>query len=361
MLKESELTELAIQTLKERMVTIPNISIDENIELLQKDLSPDFSLKINLGKTSQQIFVEIRSHGHPKNTWNAVNALLRYKENYPNAYGVFIAPYISPKSAKICEDAGVGYMDLSGNCKIAFQQVYIYRENFPNKFTIKASLSSLYSPKSERIIRVLLTFPYRPWRTLELAGEASVSPGMITHVKKKLGEEGWIETDSDGFKLIAPSELLKDWSDHYSLQQNSISEFYSLKTKPEIENAIAETCRMLKIDYAFSGFSGSNRLAPAVRNQRAMVYVNGDIELLAEKLSLKPVSSGANVLLIRPYDEGVLWRLEEENEVRVVTPVQLYLDLVNLHGRGEEAAEILYKGVIQKSWQLQESTMTKSK
>jgi hypothetical protein len=59
---------------------------------------------------------------------------------------------------------------------------------------------------------------------------------------------------------------------------------------------------------------------------------------LVDRLRLKPVSSGANVTLIEPYDEGVLYGAREIERAPVVSPVQLYLDLTKTKGRGEEAA-----------------------
>jgi hypothetical protein len=49
-----------------------------------------------------------------------------------DAYGIFIAPYISPDAGKICEDAGIGYLDLAGNCLLSFETIYIRQAGAPN-------------------------------------------------------------------------------------------------------------------------------------------------------------------------------------------------------------------------------------
>ena len=87
-----------------------------------------------------------------------------------------------------------------------------------------------------------------------------------------------------------------------------------------------------------------------VRYQRSMAYVVGNPDDLAERLELKPVTSGANVNLIAPYDEGVLYGAETKGETRITSPVQTYLDLRQIKGRGEEAADFLKQQVIQPSW-----------
>ena len=63
------------------------------------------------------------------------------------------------------------------------------------------------------------------------------------------------------------------------------------------------------------------------------------MEDLANDTGLKPVETGGNVLLLRPYDDGVLQGSRVLYGARVVAPAQLYLDLQSMPGRGEEAAE----------------------
>jgi hypothetical protein len=81
-----------------------------------------------------------------------------------------------------------------------------------------------------------------------------------------------------------------------------------------------------------------------------MAYVQGDIKALADSLAIKPVESGFNVTLLEPYDEGVLYGLEDIEGSQVVSPIQVFLDLKGLRGRGEEAADALIERVIQKKW-----------
>ncbi len=91
-------------------------------------------------------------------------------------------------------------------------------------------------------------------------------------------------------------------------------------------------------------------MAPAVRYQRAMAYVQGDIPSMATSLCLKLVSSGPNITLLYPYDEGVFLGSKLIDDIRLANPIQIYLDLKNYRGRGEEAAETLLNQVIKPQW-----------
>lgn len=312
---------------------------------------PDVLTKIKLPDREQLLVAEVKRSGQPRLAREAVNQLLRYRESLPDAYGVFIAPYISPQAASICTQEGVGYVDLAGNCHLSFGHVYIEKEGKPNPFARKRDLRSLYSPKAARVLRVLLTDPRRPWKMQALAAEAQVSLGQVANVKKLLTDREWLRVEHDGFRLREPGALLTEWSENYSYRRNQVHDYYSLRPIEEIEVELAAVCRREGIPYALTGFSGAARLAPAVRYQRVMAYVQNDRETVTSRLQLKAVSSGANVSLLTPYDEGVFYAVRDCEGIRVVSPVQLYLDLHGFRGRGEEAAKVLLEEVIIPQWQ----------
>ena len=346
MLKEADVSKKGLLAFRECLSVVSSLTE----ELPAKDM-PDYQAIVRGEGFKQIVYLEIKTLGTPKSTREAVNLLVRRIQNDPASYGIFVAPYIAPRSAAICKESGIGYVDLSGNCSIAFQQIFINREKSGNQFPFKTGLSSIYSPKSERILRVLLVYPYRTWKAIDLAKEAQVSLGMITQVSKKLIEEEWLKKTSQGISLTQPENLLADWSNNYTIKRNVQKNYYSMKPLQDLEIEIADTCRMMNIPYALTGFSASNRLAPIVRGQRAMLYVSRDIDSVAEKVGLKPVESGANIILIQPYDDGVFWNAKSIGDLEISEPVQVYLDLKRYPGRGEEAADFLFREVINPRWQ----------
>lgn len=72
--------------------------------------------------------------------------------------------------------------------------------------------------------------------------------------------------------------------------------------------------------------------------------------MLANEVGLKPVSSGANVTLVEAYGEGVFYAEKEVEDAPVVSPVQLYLDLMQTEGRGKEAASATLEDAIKPAW-----------
>jgi hypothetical protein len=298
----------------------------------------------------RSIAVETKVNGQPRLAREAVNHLVRMKNESPGVYAVFMAPYISPDSAEICRKEGIGYLDLAGNCLISFETVFIRREGIQNPFSEKRFLRSLYTAKSARVLRVLLMRNLEWWKTQPLANEAAVSLGQVANVKKLLRDREWIVEDTRGFRLSNPRDLLKEWSENYPFRKNTVRNFYSLKRPEEIEETVTRACLELDITYAFTGFSAARRIAPAVRGQRSMSYVSAIPKALLERSGLKEVTSGANASLILPYDEGVYYMTREVDSLRIVCPVQLYLDLKAYKGRGEEAAEAIWSKELSKLW-----------
>ncbi len=318
------------------------------------DSRVDFVLGIRGAATDRRLVCEVKASGQPRIAREACLNLVDYARSDRRDYPVFIAPYISQEASSICEGYGVGYLDLAGNCRLAFDRVYIRREGYPNRFVQKRDLRSLYSPKAERVLRVLLTTGKRAWRMQELAREAGVSLGQVANVKKLMADREWIDTDTGGLRLRsldeAVSPLLKEWAASYRPSRNSQADFYSLKAIPQTEAELVDAGRKLKTRFAFTGFSGAARLAPAVRYQRITAYAAGDAEALAARLNLKRVTSGANLTLIAPYDAGVFYGSCDVEGAPIVSPVQLWLDLGQTKGRGAEAAEKILEEVIKPKW-----------
>ena len=330
---------------------VPFLEIDSLERGLNLGDAPmDIVANVRVAKQRQRLAIEVKSNGQPRVARTAAYRLARVLESDPGLYGVFAAPYISPRTAEICFQEKIGYLDLAGNCRLAFGQVYIEQQGNPNPFAEKRDLRSLYSPKAARVLRVLLTDPKRPWRTQALAEEADVSLGQVANVKSLLEAREWLGSSESGLLIKDPGSLLTEWYENSNYRKNVPRNYYTLKSIAEIEADLAVACDGEGINYALTGFSGAARYAPSVRYQRAMAYVSRDVERIAKNLSLKEVTSGANVTLLTPYDEGVLYAARSIEGITIASPVQVYIDLLGMKGRGEEAANAILDEVIKRSW-----------
>lgn len=238
---------------------------------------PNLVLKVGDGSEDKTLVVEIKDSGQPRIAREGVNQLLLYLQKFPKSYGILAAPYISPRSAEICTQNGIGYVDLAGNCLITFENIFIKKEGGPNPFARKRELRSLYSPRAERVLRVLLNQPKRIWKIQELAKEANVSLGQCHNVKELLANREWITFEDKGkrkgYRVSEPLALLNEWADNYDFRKNRVMELYSAMSVAEIEKALFRDTKQAP-NCALAGFSAAARLGTASRYQRVMAFAS---------------------------------------------------------------------------------------
>ena len=311
---------------------------------------PDLVFETTTGTGRRKILVEVKSIGEPRYVRYAIQQLKEYLTQFEDAYGVVAAPYISSDTAGICRENNVGYIDLAGNCLLRFDQVNIERQNFPSVNLEKRTIRSIFTPKSSRILRVMLCNPKRSWQLQELANEAKVSLGLAFKVKKRLFDLEYAREENKNICLNRPGDLLDKWTENYSFRKNRMSDYFSTVEPKELERKIAEYCQDKRIPYALTLFSGVALVAPFARYIRGFVYVANKIQEVAKSLELKKVSSGPNFTILEPYDEGVFYARRETQGIIVACDVQLYLDLIGYRGRGEESAKFLFEQRIKPKW-----------
>jgi len=350
-LSEKELLEKAQSIIESALSDIPFVKIRKsisNVPIIDKKVDLVFDILV-AGKPTKFI-VEVKSLGEPLPVRTAASQINDYLRYFKGSYGILIAPYLSNASRRICREEGIGCVDLAGNAFINFKNIYIDRGGKPNPFTINRLSRSLFAPKSARILRVLLSAPLKKWYVENLSKEATISIGLASRVKRTLLLKEWIKVEKKGFYLIKPEEVLNQWVSNYSYQKNPSLSYYSGSTDDELESVIDSECKKRGYEYGLALFSGARKIAPFVRSMKFFSYIDGDIEDIAKTLQMKKVESGANVTLFQPYDKGIFYGLQELNGIKVVSDIQLYLDLKSYKGRGEEAAQAIFEQKIKPRW-----------
>src|SRR5881398_3061688 len=171
MLKTGEIRRQAAQRLRE---LFPKAKGWEELADLQAAGKPiDVAVKFRLGDAEQLVVVEVTSLGQPRQIRAAVTRLAEIRRELPAAYPVAASVYIGPQSARILKDNNLGYVDLSGNCYLAFDHVLIEKEGKRNVRPSTRPLRSLFAPRATRVVRVLLEDIGRAWRLEELGKEAA--------------------------------------------------------------------------------------------------------------------------------------------------------------------------------------------
>lgn len=326
------------------------------------DWRPDFSVDLEADGDHWVLICEVKGDGQPRNVRGAALALRDYVQRFASAnagaraYPVLIAPFISTTSAAICNEIGVGFLDLAGNCRLAFGRVYIEKSAAENPFRRRRVQRSIFSPKSARLLRLLLADPYRLWRVAQLAEQAQVSLGQVSNLRRRLLDEEWAAAEKGGVRLSKPRELLEAWRRAYRLEVAHSEDCYTLLHGEPLDKAL----RTLFADAGrgqhavLASYSAARWLAPFARVASLYFYADEQGESVIRRyLRLEPAGKGANVSLMRPKDEGVfLDRFEAADGIWCTGPIQTYLDLAVSGERGADAAEHLFNERIATSWRV---------
>jgi hypothetical protein len=200
------------------------------------------------------------------------------------------------------------------------------------------------------VLRVLFLQPQHLWTTFDLAMEAFVTPNQALSVKNQLSKRHWLEEFKEGFRLSRPDLLLDDWSENYLPGRSIERLFSSPRSVVEIEATLASVCQEQVIPYSLMGFSAAMRFDPLLQYNRVSAYLASDLSKIISALDLTETKAKGNVSLWIPYEEGVLRGSELFEHVKVTSPIQTFLDLISLEGRGEKAANHIWENFIKPKW-----------
>src|SRR3989441_9814133 len=286
MLKSAEIRRQAAQRLRD---LLPKAKAwEESADVGAGGQTADLLVKFRLGDQEHTIVLEVCSLGQPRQIRAAVPRFSALRRELPSAHPVAAAVYISPQSARILRSHSLGYLDLSGNCYLAFDNVLIEKEGKRNVRPSTRPLRSLFAPGGTRVLRVLLAGPGRAWRLEELGKAAAVSLGHSHNVVKRLEELAWAERDADQrIRLSKPADLLEAWCESYTYRANEITSY--LAPERVTRKVLGEVARIAAGEGrrdAFTLNASADLLVPSLRLPAVHCYLEGDPGPVAQALGM---------------------------------------------------------------------------
>lgn len=343
----NELIESAAEAIKVLLAEVPPIHLGKfEYEPLRGENRPDLLVHLDVRNHPRILVCEVKPNGQPRNVRLAIQQLHNYVLNFKEeALPVLIAPYLSPKSQKLCRENGTGYLDLHGNARIVFDGVFIERIVSGKPRTERRDLKSLFKPKSAQVLRVLLRQPDCPWRVAQLAEEASVSIGHVSNVRSGLLAREWAQVSEEGLFLSDPNALLDAWSAEYEPPTGKRIGYYTTLHGSTFEEAVRQILHAGPGggQAILASFSAAQWLAPYGRTGSQYFYADQKgLEKLEDCLKLSVASKGENVVVTLLKDKGLFNdTLRPARGIVCTSAVQTYLDLTAAGERGQEAAEHL--------------------
>lgn len=302
---------------------------------------PDFIASV----AGQRFFIVCKANGQMTSVVTAV----RQSREYANRLGkkgipLVAVPFMGDVGKQVCAEAGVSWLDLSGNAYLSIPGVKVSIEGKPNRFKRPGRPRSVFAPKSSRILRWLLMHPEREFTQRELARISGLDEGFTSRIVRQLESQQMITRAGTGAVKVADAAVLLDaWREAYDFSRHHILRGHiAARSGDEIMRQVAEQLTNGKTEYAATGMAGAWLLKPFAGFRLVVIYVS-DVPSLETRrgLGFHEEARGENVWLVVPNDEGVFHGTIERDGIKCAHPVQVYLDLKDHPERSKEAAEQL--------------------
>jgi hypothetical protein len=296
---------------------------------------PDARLKLVAGDgTAAALLIEARQRVEPR----SIPALREQLRGWTGGTGMLVAPYLSPATREGLLKAEVNYLDFAGNLRLVVDRPALY------VYTVGAARNpspeerpgwSLKGATAGRVVRVLCDF-LPPVGIRELASRASTTPGYASRLVERLDAEALLTRARRGpVQSVDWQALLRRWAKDYTPFARPRARSY---LAPRGLLALEERLRASRFRHAVTGGVAAARLSAAASPRLFAVYVD-DAEAAASGLGLQVAETGANVLLLSPFDPVVYERGSERGSLRLVAPSQIAADLLTSPGRGPAEAD----------------------
>ncbi|MBN2234351.1 MAG: hypothetical protein JW706_04320 [Opitutales bacterium] len=257
-----------------------------------------------------------------------------------------VAPNLTPRILQHCKQLGIPSLDLNGRVWIRAPGVLIDRQAFPGRsFSYELEPRNIFTGKSERIVRTLLTNVKREWTQAEVTRRTDASAGLVSRIFSHLVSLGYIEkTKAREFRFADHQGLIDDWLKADVLRiRVSLVRYTGLAESPEtLAQKIHRWAKTEGVKIAFTQWIAAWWRVRYTEPVIVSAYLESppDSETL-EKLGLRPVNEGGILWLLIPKDPGVLHSTHTIHDYPVVTDAQICLDLQNAGLRASDAVEAL--------------------
>jgi hypothetical protein len=302
-------------------------------------------------KVGKHVFaIDLKSAGDATHVRSAIDHLRAHVHRLPKgAIPLVVVPYMGQVGSDLCEEAGIGWLDLSGNAHIAAPGIHVHVEGRANRFKRRGRPASAFAPKSSRIARWLLIHSDKAFSQRELSKAIGLDEGLTSRVVKRLERDGLVKRDDVGAVRAAnPALLLDAWREAYDFDRHEITRGHvAARSGDALLSTISGVLERRKIEHAATGLGAAWLWSRFAAFRIVMVYLREPApDSVLREIGFREEARGANVSLVVPNDEGVFQGASERDDIECVHPVQIYLDLKDHPERSDEAAQRLRADVL---------------
>lgn len=184
-----------------------------------------------------------------------------------------------------------------------------------------------FSPKSCRVVSLLLANADKPFSQKQVARATKLSKGMVSRIVRELVRQGMVSRPyRSRFILDQPNQLLMNWASNRNIRPNKA---YFAPGKSALKG----------IKHAHTLFSGAWLDSRFLKTRFTTAYVKPDFRAALKHGVVADLKD--EVILIIPPDEHVFYNARRIDGKLVVNPHQLYVDLASFGGIAQTALKAL--------------------
>jgi hypothetical protein len=271
-----------------------------------------------------------------------VEFLAKQKHPYPL---LLIAPNISETLAQLCREKGLSCADLNGRLWLRTKGLLVERDAKKRRFRSSVTLPDVFSVKSSRLVRTLLSHRDREWTHKELVERTGLSKGLVSRLSRHLIEQGLLAQQERTLQVKQWDVLLDAWAAQDDWRKRTTVHQYSLLVSEPREIAVRVRDFLGDVPHAFTQWIAGWLRHPYTLPPTVTAYVNRfpDAAALEKQLLARRVEDGGRLWLVVPKDEGLLRETQKLDGFTLAADVQIYLDLLRAGQRGDEQAAELRK------------------
>lgn len=303
--------------------------------------------------TKATVLLECKSVVVPRDVAGMVRQLKQYasaaEERGVKIGGLMlVSPFVSPTTRAQAEQHHLmGWFDLTGNLRLRVDQPALFvdrtgADRSGSRDPADRLLKSLRGPAAAKVVLELCETSV-PVGVRDLAGRAGVGAATSARVLELLDREAVITRGDDGAVTAVRKRALVDrWVQDYKVMASN--EVITTLDPRGLSHALA-TLRVEDSRVALTGSAAARAYLPhdltAVSPLVSLSLYAEDPIGLMDRLGLRSVERGMNVLVMKPYDDVVYARSRRVEGLDYVAPAQVVADLLTGPGRSTEEAEQL--------------------
>jgi hypothetical protein len=261
---------------------------------------------------------------------------------------IVAVPFMGETGRRLCAEAGVSWVDLSGNAWIDAPGQQIRFVGHRNRFTSAGRRADVFAPRSSRVIRALLMDRQRTFTQAELAAASGVDKGRVSRLVRRLEAMDLVVRDGRRLGLKDPMLALDAWREAYDFEKHDVRRGHVAVREPEeLIGQIGRSAASAGSSWALTGLAAAWQLTHFAMHRLVTILVRErpSEEWLAE-MAFREEPRGANLWVVRPIDDAVFEGASSVGGLPCVHPLQAYLDLKGQPERAAEAAAELRRRLL---------------